>query len=48
MEKKVLLQIDGMTCVNCQAKIKKALEHAEGVASADVNYHHGHAGLFMI
>lgn len=45
MEKKVLLQIDGMTCVNCQDKIKNALEHTEGVISADVSYNHGHAEI---
>lgn len=45
MEKKVLLHIGGMTCVNCQSKIEKQLNHTDGVISAVVSYNDGTAEI---
>ncbi len=41
MEKK--LKIEGMMCVHCEARVKKALEAVEGVAAADVSHEAGTA-----
>ena len=41
MEKK--LNIEGMMCVRCEARVKKALEELEGVASAVVSHEDGTA-----
>lgn len=38
MSKKIRLNIGGMTCVNCQNRIEKRLNAADGVISADVSY----------
>jgi Cu+-exporting ATPase len=36
-EQTVQLQIEGMTCASCVARVEKALKQVPGVASADVN-----------
>lgn len=35
MEKKML--IEGMKCAHCKARVEKALQEVQGVASAEVN-----------
>jgi copper chaperone CopZ len=35
------LRIGGMTCVNCQNKIEKALRNAGGILTAEVDYNTG-------
>ena len=48
MEKKggqIPLSIGGMTCVNCQTTIEKALKHTEGVLDASVRYRNGSAEI---
>ena len=42
---KIRLNIGGMTCVNCQNKIEKALNLADGVIRADVSYNNGTADV---
>ena len=42
---KIQLNIGGMTCVNCQNKIEKALNHTDGVIRADVSYNNGTADV---
>ncbi len=37
------LNIEGMMCVHCEARVKKALEALEGVASAEVSHEKGTA-----
>ena len=37
-EEKVLLPIGGMTCVNCQNKIEKALKNTDGVLDVHISY----------
>ena len=39
------LYIGGMTCVNCQNKIEKALKKTPGVESAKVSYQKGTADI---
>lgn len=43
--KKAVLRIGGMTCVNCQNRIKRALNRTTGVVSADVSYANGRAEI---
>ena len=43
--KKIRLNIGGMTCVNCQNKIQKALAHTDGIISANVSYESGTADV---
>ena len=45
MNKTIRLHIDGMTCVNCQNKIEKALNHTDGVISASVSYNDAAADM---
>lgn len=45
MKKKALLHIGGMTCLNCQNKIEKELNHTDGVVRAVVNYSDGTAEI---
>lgn len=35
--KKITLDVNGMSCEKCVARVKKALEGVDGVKSADVN-----------
>lgn len=42
-EKKMKLQIKGMTCVNCQKRIQKKLNRTAGVNRADVSFSTGDA-----
>ncbi|MDO4350968.1 MAG: sulfite exporter TauE/SafE family protein [Eubacteriales bacterium] len=44
-EKRIQLQIGGMTCVNCQSKIEKGLLSAKGIISARVSYAAGTAQI---
>lgn len=37
-EKRIQLHIGGMTCLNCQKKIEKALKNAKGIGSVAVSY----------
>ena len=39
--KTVDLKIEGMMCPHCEARVKAALEAAQGVASADVSHEKG-------
>ena len=41
MEKTI--KIEGMMCPHCEARVKKALEAIEGVASANVSHERGDA-----
>lgn len=43
--KKVRFNIGGMTCVNCQNKMEKALNHTDGVIRANVSYNNGTADV---
>lgn len=45
MDKRIRLNIGGMTCVNCQNKIEKTLNHTEGVISACVSYNNAAADI---
>lgn len=45
MDKMVRLHIGGMTCVNCQNKIEKTLNHTSGVVSASVSYNDATADI---
>ncbi len=45
MENTVRLNIGGMTCVNCQNKIEKKLNHTEGIISASVSYNNAMADI---
>lgn len=45
MKKTIQLHIGGMTCVNCQKKIEKALNHTDGVIKAGVNYNNAAADI---
>lgn len=45
MDKSVRLNISGMTCVNCQNKIEKKLNHTKGVVSATVRYNNATADI---
>ena len=40
---KITLNIKGMMCPHCEARVKKALEAVEGVISADVSHEKGNA-----
>lgn len=42
---KMVLTIDGMTCINCQNKIEKALKNTKGITSAHVSYSEGKAEI---
>lgn len=44
-EMQTQLRIGGMTCVNCQMKIEKALRHTEGIIRAKVSYNNGTAQI---
>lgn len=44
-DKKLLLHIKGMTCINCQNKIEKELYRTEGVIRARVSFNHGTADI---
>lgn len=37
------LNVEGMMCGHCEARVKKALEAVEGVASAEVSHEKGTA-----
>ncbi len=37
------MNIDGMMCVRCEARVRKALEAVEGVESAEVSHEKGTA-----
>lgn len=45
MDKTIRLNIGGMTCVNCQNKIEKTLNHTEGIISASVSYNNATADI---
>lgn len=45
MSKKIHFDIGGMTCINCQNKIQKALKNTKGVVSAVVSYSSGTADI---
>lgn len=45
MGKVIRLNIGGMTCVNCQNKIEKTLNHTDGVISANVSYDNATADI---
>ena len=45
MAKTIRLHIGGMTCVNCQNKIERALNHTVGVISASVSYNDATADI---
>lgn len=45
MEQKTRLHIGGMTCVNCQHRIQKALKSTEGVHTTEVSYADGTADV---
>lgn len=45
MNKTTRLHIGGMTCVNCQNRIEKALKHMDGVISARVSYNDAAADI---
>ena len=45
MDKLVRLNIGGMTCVNCQNKIEKKLNHTKGIVSATVSYNSATADI---
>lgn len=45
MDRTIRLNIDGMTCVNCQNKIEKTLNHTEGVISVSVSYNNATADI---
>ena len=40
---KITLNIEGMMCVRCEARVKKALEGIDGVKEAVVSYKDGSA-----
>lgn len=44
-DKRLQLRIGGMTCVNCQNKIKKRLNRTDGIVSAGVSYNNGTANI---
>ena len=44
-KRSITLSIDGMTCVNCQNKIEKALEEKKGILDASVSYSKGTADI---
>ena len=39
--KQVILQVDGMTCTGCEAKVERALQKVEGVREVDADYKTG-------
>ncbi len=41
------LKIEGMMCMHCEARVKKALEAVEGVSSADVSHEAGTAVVHL-
>ena len=45
MSKRIHLNVDGMTCINCQNKIENGLKHTEGVTSATVSFSQGTADI---
>ncbi|NOZ56106.1 MAG: heavy-metal-associated domain-containing protein [Calditrichaeota bacterium] len=38
---KIVLQVEGMTCTGCEAKVERALQKIEGVQSVDADYKTG-------
>ena len=46
MEKK--MEISGMMCMHCSARVKKALESIDGVASAEVSHESGSAAVRLL
>lgn len=38
---KKIIKIDGMMCIHCAARVKKALEKIAGVESAEINLESG-------
>ena len=38
MENKITLDVEGMMCQHCEARVKKALEAVEGVVSATASH----------
>ena len=38
MENKITLDVEGMMCEHCEARVKKALEAVEGVVSATASH----------
>ena len=40
---KITLNIEGMMCPHCEARVKKTLEAIEGVISAEVSHEKGNA-----
>ena len=38
MENKITLDVEGMMCMHCEARVKKALEAVEGVVSATASH----------
>lgn len=45
MDKTIRLYIGGTTCVNCQNKIEKTLNHTVGIISASVSYNNATADI---
>jgi copper chaperone CopZ len=45
MNKKVHMNIGGMTCIHCQNTIEKTLKNAKGVIKASVSYKRGTADI---
>ncbi|MBR1649741.1 MAG: heavy-metal-associated domain-containing protein [Lachnospiraceae bacterium] len=45
MSKQIHLDIGGMTCINCQNRIEKALKKMPGVIKAAVSYADGTADV---
>ena len=45
MEKKI--EITGMMCMHCSARVKKALEALDGVAAAEVSHESGSAAVTL-
>lgn len=44
-DKKIQPRIGGMTCVNCQNKIEKELNHSRGIIKVNVSYTNGTAEI---
>jgi copper chaperone CopZ len=45
MSSEVKLEVKGMSCGHCQARVKKALEEVQGVGSAEVDLGSGLARI---
>ena len=46
-ESKVVLSVQGMTCINCELHIEETLTNIEGVTKADVSYRRGDAVVYF-